>query len=60
MNYSRPPSQEVLVGESKDATENAFVGGRNRWAYSTFTNWEMWWPNLPILVYFKVRRNGVI
>lgn len=21
--------------------------------YSTFVNWELWWPNFPILVYFK-------
>ena len=21
--------------------------------YSTFVNWEFWWPNFPILVYFK-------
>ncbi len=30
------------------------VGGRNRWAYDTFTNWEFYpSPQLPILVYFK-------
>ncbi len=32
------------------------VGGRNRWTYDSFVNWEMWWPGFPILVYFKVRR----
>ncbi|PPS04871.1 hypothetical protein GOBAR_AA15804 [Gossypium barbadense] len=21
--------------------------------YSTFVNWELWWPSFPILVYFK-------
>jgi hypothetical protein len=21
--------------------------------YSTFVNWELWWPQFPILVYFK-------
>lgn len=21
--------------------------------YSTFVNWELWWPNFPVLVYFK-------
>ena len=21
--------------------------------YSSFVNWELWWPNFPILVYFK-------
>jgi len=34
-------------------SENVFVGGRNRWNFDTFTNWEMWWPQCPILVYFK-------
>ena len=31
------------------------VGGENRWEYNLFTNWELWWPGFPILVYFKVR-----
>eukprot|EP00887_Chlorella_sp_A99_P007049 scaffold2.g7049.t1 len=42
---------EVVIGEK--STENAFVGGQNRWAYSTFVNWEYWWPGFPVLVYFK-------
>ncbi|XP_030938568.1 uncharacterized protein LOC126715385 [Quercus robur] len=45
---------EVKVGEQlQDSGENVFVGGENRWKYSTFVNWELWWPNFPILVYFK-------
>ncbi|GAB2216066.1 hypothetical protein Droror1_Dr00023833 [Drosera rotundifolia] len=45
---------EVKVGdELKESGENVFVGGKNRWKYSTFVNWEFWWPNFPILVYFK-------
>ncbi|KAF3453695.1 hypothetical protein FNV43_RR04136 [Rhamnella rubrinervis] len=45
---------EVKVGEQlQDSGENVFVGGKNRWRYSTFVNWELWWPNFPILVYFK-------
>ncbi|MCO5599361.1 hypothetical protein L7F22_056540 [Adiantum nelumboides] len=45
---------EVKVGEElKDSGENVFVGGKNRWKYSTFVNWELWWPNFPVLVYFK-------
>ncbi|KNA11394.1 hypothetical protein SOVF_135350 [Spinacia oleracea] len=45
---------EVKVGsELKESEENVFVGGKNRWKYSTFVNWEFWWPNFPILVYFK-------
>lgn len=47
------PLQEVLIGEKDEKTENAFVGGENRWKYSTFTNWEYWWPGFPVLVYFK-------
>uniref|UniRef100_A0A0C9QKY6 TSA: Wollemia nobilis Ref_Wollemi_Transcript_29400_1080 transcribed RNA sequence n=1 Tax=Wollemia nobilis TaxID=56998 RepID=A0A0C9QKY6_9CONI len=45
---------EVRVGnELKESGENVFVGGKNRWKYSSFVNWELWWPNFPILVYFK-------
>lgn len=45
---------EVALGETQKETENAFVGGANVWKYSTFTNWEFWWPGFPVLVYFKV------
>ncbi|KAL2979070.1 hypothetical protein AAZX31_13G151600 [Glycine max] len=45
---------EVKIGEQlQESGENVFVGGKNRWKYSTFVNWEFWWPNFPILVYFK-------
>ncbi|PIN02807.1 hypothetical protein CDL12_24677 [Handroanthus impetiginosus] len=45
---------EVKIGdELQDSGENAFVGGKNRWKYSSFVNWELWWPTFPILVYFK-------
>ncbi|KAL2979074.1 hypothetical protein AAZX31_13G151600 [Glycine max] len=45
---------EALIGEQlQESGENVFVGGKNRWKYSTFVNWEFWWPNFPILVYFK-------
>ncbi|XP_028782830.1 uncharacterized protein LOC114738906 [Neltuma alba] len=47
----------VKVGdELKESGENVFVGGKNRWKYSTFVNWEFWWPNFPILVYFKEKQ----
>lgn len=45
---------EVKVGEQlEESGENVFVGGKNRWKYSTFVNWELWWPKFPVLVYFK-------
>ncbi|GMH30695.1 hypothetical protein Nepgr_032538 [Nepenthes gracilis] len=45
---------EVKLGDQlNDSGENVFVGGKNRWKYSTFVNWEFWWPSFPILVYFK-------
>lgn len=44
---------EVVVGERLEESENAFVGGRNRWTYDSFVNWEFWWPAFPVLVYFK-------
>ena len=43
---------EVLIKSNK--SENKFVGGQNRWAYDSFTNWEFWWNKFPVLVYFKV------
>ncbi|MCO5606524.1 hypothetical protein L7F22_060712 [Adiantum nelumboides] len=30
----------------------ALKGDTSCW-YSTFVNWELWWPNFPVLVYFK-------
>jgi hypothetical protein len=48
----------VVASKPEEKTENAFVGGRNRWRYDTFVNWEMWWPGFPVLVYFKVRAGG--
>lgn len=44
---------EVVVGEKQAETENKFVGGKNRWTYDSFVNWEFWWPGFPVLVYFK-------
>ncbi|XP_072960711.1 uncharacterized protein [Typha angustifolia] len=45
---------EVKVGDQlQESGENVFVGGKNRWKYSSFVNWELWWPQFPILVYFK-------
>ena len=45
---------QVLIGPAQESSDNAFVGGENRWAYSSFVNWEYWWPAFPVLVYFKV------
>ena len=28
-------------------------GGANKWALSSVTNWEFWWPGFPVLVYYK-------
>jgi len=32
----------VLIGEKQSESENAFVGGENKWSLKTFTNWELW------------------
>jgi hypothetical protein len=43
-------------GEEGSETENAFVGGRNRWSYDSFVNWEVYFAKplwFPVLVYFK-------
>jgi hypothetical protein len=50
----RDDSLEVVLGEQQEETENAFVGGENKWKFDTFVNWEFWWPDFPVLVYFKV------
>nr|CAB3504894.1 unnamed protein product [Digitaria exilis] len=45
---------EVKVGDQlQESGENVFLGGKNHWKYSTLVNWELWWPQFPILVYFK-------
>eukprot|EP00245_Coleochaete_scutata_P004709 TRINITY_DN17576_c0_g1_i1.p1 TRINITY_DN17576_c0_g1~~TRINITY_DN17576_c0_g1_i1.p1 ORF type:complete len:243 (-),score=38.64 TRINITY_DN17576_c0_g1_i1:314-994(-) len=47
-------SLEVVIGAKAESSgENVFVGGENKWKYDTFTNWEFWWPDFPVLVYFK-------
>lgn len=48
---------EVLIKSNK--SENKFVGGENRWAYDSFTNWEFWWNKFPVLVYFKVQTSSI-
>eukprot|EP00803_Ostreobium_quekettii_P010102 evm.model.scf_887.7 EVM.evm.TU.scf_887.7 scf_887:37136-39197(+) len=48
-------TKELIIfkrGE-EDVSENAIIGGDNNWKFSTFVNWEFWWPNFPILCYFK-------
>ena len=45
--------QEVVIGKTGAKTDNAFVGGDNRWSFDKFVNWEFWWPGFPVLVYFK-------
>jgi len=38
----------------KDAGANFVVGGKNRWAYKSFVNWDFYPSyNFPLLVYFK-------
>ena len=38
----------------KDAGSNFVVGGKNRWAYKSFVNWDFYPSyNFPLLVYFK-------
>lgn len=49
-----------MVGEQQKTTDNVFVGGRNRWPYESFINWEFWWPGFPVLVYFKVGFTGYL
>ena len=45
--------QEVVIGKTGAKTDNKFVGGDNKWKFDSFVNWEFWWPNFPVLVYFK-------
>jgi len=32
-------SLQVLVGAKSEKSENAFVGGENKWSYDSFVNW---------------------
>lgn len=47
--------EALEIKKRGEESENVLVGGKNRWPYSTFINWEFWWPAFPVLVYFKVR-----
>ncbi|KAM3574843.1 hypothetical protein VYU27_003268 [Nannochloropsis oceanica] len=55
--FDEEAMEVMTVGEDGELSmerENFAVGGRNRWAYNTFTNWEFYpSPQVPILVYFK-------
>mgnify|MGYP001804259958 CR=1 FL=1 len=46
---------EVDLENFRKTGENPVAGGENKWSFDTFTNWEMFWPGFPVLVYFKVR-----
>ena len=40
--------------ELEDSGENFAVGGKNRWRYDTWTNWEVYpSESFPVLMYFK-------
>ncbi|KAF3333138.1 hypothetical protein FCM35_KLT00829 [Carex littledalei] len=56
----------TLVGLSSQWRTNQIANAFSNWKrshkrlpygnfnrYSTFVNWELWWPQFPILVYFK-------
>ena len=44
---------QVLIAGDEEAP-NAFVGGKNRWAYNAFTNWTIFsLGSFPVLVYFR-------
>lgn len=45
---------DEVLQKLRDSGENFVVGGKNRWAYDTFVNWEFFpSENVPVLVYFK-------
>ena len=48
-------SDEAAALSTADLGDNKLQGGgENRWAFSSITNWELWWPGFPVLVYYKV------
>ena len=54
MERRRAERERHLDGALGDTGENFAVGGENRWAYSSFVNWEFFpTQSFPILVYFK-------
>lgn len=46
--------EALEIKKAGEDTDNVIVGGRNRWPYESFINWEFWWPAFPVLVYYKV------
>lgn len=47
-------SKTKLCVMKKKGSDLKFVRG---WKYSDWTNWEVWWPALPILCYFKEKES---
>jgi len=41
------------VGTDSSGDNKLQGGGENKWALSSVTNWEFWWPGFPVLVYYK-------
>jgi hypothetical protein len=44
----------ALAADTDSSGDNKLQGGgANKWALSSITNWEFWWPGFPVLVYYK-------
>ena len=44
----------ALAASTDSSGDNKLQGGgANKWALSSVTNWEFWWPGFPVLVYYK-------
>lgn len=51
------PDEAALVAAPGSSGDNKLQGGgENKWALSSVTNWEFWWPGFPVLVYFKEKQ----
>ena len=49
----------ALTADTASSGDNKLQGGgANKWALSSVTNWEFWWPGFPVLVYYKEKQTA--
>ena len=52
-----PDDAAAAAADTASSGDNKLQGGgANKWALSSITHWEFWWPGFPVLVYYKEKQ----
>mmetsp|Transcript_8725 Transcript_8725/g.11813 ORF Transcript_8725/g.11813 Transcript_8725/m.11813 type:complete len:275 (-) Transcript_8725:226-1050(-) len=52
-NFSDDTEEAQTLGVDSSGVNYLQGGGENKWALSSITNWEFWWPGFPVIVFYK-------